>query len=108
MSILLQRYSQRMKRRPTPAEKRFRRILERCCKTLGTKYQTQVVFSDGKYIADFYIPSYRIVFEIDGGYHGSPEQIEKDRLRDLWFSEKQIKVVHVSNDKTEDENYCRS
>jgi adenine-specific DNA-methyltransferase len=34
------------------------------------------------YIVDFYVPAYRLVIEIDGGYHDSAEQRAADAHRE--------------------------
>ena len=47
---------------------------------LGVRVRRQHVLAP--YIVDFYIPSYRLVVEIDGGYHLSPEQREADAHRE--------------------------
>ena len=36
------------------------------------------------YVADFYVPSHRLVIEVDGGIHRF--QREKDRLRDAYLA----------------------
>ena len=52
------------------------------------------------YIADIYLPMYNLIIEVDGGYHGTKEQIEKDynRTQDL-ISEGYI-VMRVDNEDT--------
>ena len=36
----------------------------------------------GKYIVDFYVPKARLVVEVDGSQHRTPEHLESDRKRD--------------------------
>ena len=46
----------------------------------GRKFRRQ--HSIGKYIADFYCPSEKLIVELDGEPHGDYIQIEKDIIRD--------------------------
>lgn len=60
---------------------------------------------DGKiYFADFYIPAYRTVIEIDGTYHDSMTQSKKDNDRDYAFKCKGIKTIRLNNAETLDKN----
>lgn len=52
----------------------------------GLKFRRQCVLLG--WIADFWCPSRRLIVEIDGGYHLSPEQIKKDRTRDTVLAAK--------------------
>lgn len=46
---------------------------------------------------DFWLPEYRLIFEIDGKHHLSGDQLRSDQERDAWFAEKKIKVVRILN-----------
>jgi len=61
------------------------------------KYYSQYPFKTKTsfIIVDFYIPSCRLVFEIDGSYHD--KQLKKDKNRDLFLSIKGIKVIRFKN-----------
>lgn len=64
----------------TKSEIAFKAILDK----LKVKYNFQHKFASIQfkcYIADFYIPNQRIVFEVDGGYHNTKEQRKKDATR---------------------------
>ena len=106
----IEHYARQMRKRPTPSEKRFRLILDKCCKVIGCKYESQKTFwnsSLGKaYIVDFYIPDYQVVIEIDGPYHQNDEQAKADALRDSWFINNRKRVVRVLNNQTLNEGYC--
>jgi very-short-patch-repair endonuclease len=50
------------------------------------------------YIVDFYIAEKKIVIEVDGLQHRTPEHIEADRQRDATLSNWNIVVLRYSND----------
>ena len=51
----------------------------------------------GNYIVDFYIPSKKVVIEIDGSQHYESDYIEKDKIRDSVLSDLGILVYRYSN-----------
>ena len=51
----------------------------------------------GNYIVDFYIPSARLVIEIDGIQHKEPDHLEADRQRDLDLKNLGNNVLRFSN-----------
>ena len=51
----------------------------------------------GRYIADFYIASAKIIIELDGSQHGGKEAKQKDKKRDLYLNELGITVLRYSN-----------
>ena len=52
----------------------------------------------GKYIADFYCASAKIVIELDGSQHyDTAESIKKDADRDAFFCQLGIKVLRYQN-----------
>ena len=57
---------------PTPAENSFAKLL----RYLNMDFEMQKVFSckESMYIVDFYLPQYKTVVEIDGGYHNTPQK----------------------------------
>lgn len=69
-----------LQRRATGAEIELKRKLDQ----LGIKYEFQWAFYYRGYagIADFYLPEYNLIIEVDGGYHCKEEQRIKDRIRD--------------------------
>jgi ATP-dependent DNA helicase RecG len=82
----------------TPAEKQLGKIL----RELKIKYQAQrpVHYAKGKFfILDFYIVMSRLCIEVDGGYHNTPEQQEKDTLRTEILNKQNVKVVRFTNEE---------
>ena len=61
----------------------------------GRKFRRQ--HSIGYYIADFYCPSERLIIELDGQQHYTPDGILKDRERDKHLSEMNITVLRFEN-----------
>lgn len=72
----------RMRREPTAAEKAFKQIMEE----KGIPFDDQVPFmrKGHNYIFDFVVCK-KWVVEIDGGYHNTEEQREKDKKRDEYL-----------------------
>jgi len=62
----------------------------------GRKFRRQ--HSIDNFILDFYCPSERIAIELDGGYHNTPKQSEKDKERDLILKSYRIKVLRFKNE----------
>ena len=58
------------------------------------------------FIVDFYIPSKKVVIEIDGIQHNSTEHKEADRKRDAILAEWNIIVLRYSNESI-DKNFMR-
>ena len=51
----------------------------------------------GKYIADFYIASAKIVIELDGSQHFEDAYMQRDALRDDYFRQIGCMVLRYSN-----------
>lgn len=49
------------------------------------------------YIVDFYCPKAKLVIEVDGDYHATPEQSEKDAIRDTQLQQLGLVVLRVTN-----------
>jgi len=52
---------------------------------------------DAKYITDLYIPEKRLVIEIDGEYHNTIEQKQKDEERTRYLRNKGYKVIRFTH-----------
>ncbi len=51
----------------------------------------------GEYIVDFYCAQAKLVIEIDGSQHGTPEGIEADRIRDAYMASIGLRVIRYPN-----------
>ena len=59
------------------------------------KFRRQAVF--GKFIADFYCHQAKLVVELDGSQHYSPEEIEYDQRRTTYLQMQGLCVLRFSN-----------
>jgi very-short-patch-repair endonuclease len=64
-------------------------------KLCGRKFRRQ--HSIGYYVADFYCPSERLIIELDGQHHFTPDGRTKDLERDKHLEMKNIKVIRFEN-----------
>ena len=53
----------------------------------------------GPYIADFACIAVRLVIEVDGATHGTPEEIEHDRRRTAFLEREGWRVIRFGNDE---------
>ena len=51
----------------------------------------------GKYIANFYSAEAKLVIELDGSQHCTPEEMQYDQKRTEYLQSQGIKVVRLSN-----------
>lgn len=74
----------------TTPEKIVRGLLDK----VGVEYKQE--YKIGKYWADFYLPKYNAVIEVDGDYwHSLPDVKEKDTRKDMFLKSKGISVMHI-------------
>jgi very-short-patch-repair endonuclease len=60
----------------------------------GLKFRRQHPL--GPYILDFYCPDVGLAVELDGETHDDPVRRARDRARDQWLREQQIRVLRIS------------
>ncbi len=87
------RLARELRKNMTPEEKHlwYDLLLRLPC----TAYRQGTILD---YIVDFYVPRGRLVIEIDGRQHTSPEHRQKDAERDEALSTFGITVARFSND----------
>jgi len=61
------------------------------------KFRRQHAF--GPHILDFFCVEAFVNIALDGGGHGRPEQIEKDKQRDEWLEARGVKVLRFWNSR---------
>lgn len=65
-------------------------------------YRQKVI---GEYIVDFYCAKARLVIEVDGGFHQSPQSVIEDNYRSRYLEDKGIYIFRVSNEDIESDFY---
>lgn len=60
-------------------------------------FQFPVVFTDSYFVADFYLPKYGVILEIDGDCHLTEEQRRKDAQKDAAYLTHGYHVVRIRN-----------
>ncbi len=60
---------------------------------LGVRCRQQALICG--YIADFYVPAWRLIIEVDGGFHD--RRGNYDQRRDEWLKENGYRVIRFSN-----------
>ena len=88
----LKPYAQKLRREMTPEEKH---LWYQFLKPQGIKAKRQQIIRT--FIVDFYIPSAKIVIEIDGSQHYEQEAQTKDHERDAALEQLGILVLRYSN-----------
>src|SRR5690606_29627978 len=63
----------------------------------GRKFRRQHSIED--YIVDFYCASEKLIIEVDGSVHDSPEAIANDRLRDKTLINWGFRILRFRNDE---------
>lgn len=92
------RYRKELLNNPTKEELIFKKYLE----SLGLKFNFQKGFLKPFHrIVDFYIKKYRLIIEIDGGYHLNT--LDKDALKDkIW---NRFRTLRITNSQINDGSY---
>lgn len=100
---LAKKFREEQIRFSTKAELKMKEVL----KNLKIKHEFQKVFNTKKYddisfrIADFYLPDYGTIIEVDGGYHDNLEQqqLDQQRSKELKAKNKVCKIVRFKNEE---------
>ena len=86
-----------MRRRPTGAESVFAQKLDNLKIVYEQQWVVKYVGIDAIY--DFYLPKMRLLVEVDGGYHGTDEQQQTDRIKDFIATKKlKRQILRISNE----------
>lgn len=101
----LKRYARENRKNQTKAEEIFEKLLN----SLNIRFSKQFPLSfihNGErknYIVDF--KHSRTIYEIDGGYHNTNEQIVKDNDRTLVMLKNGYRVIRIPNEMLENSNF---
>lgn len=99
---VISKYAHDNRENPTAAESRFKNFLSN--NKISYKFQVPIRCEGKGYIIDFVIHSKSlnkdIAVEIDGGYHNTPDQVQKDKIREDNLKESGYVVVRFKNEET--------
>ena len=91
---LLRQYARDLRKNMTRQE---RKLWYEFLKQLPVTVKRQELL--GRYIADFYIPSAKLVIELDGSQHFEEKGLAYDKERDAFFSGQGILVLRYPNNE---------
>lgn len=91
--------AKKMRKNPTPAERKLWRVLRRR-QLEGLKFRRQEVVLG--YIVDFYCPRLKLAVEIDGTYHSTLSQERYDEKRDFHLRQYGIRTLRFRNEDVYD------
>ena len=89
-----------LRRGMTPAEEKLWEAL-RGRRLAGLKFRRQHPLD--RFILDFYCVDLRLVVEVDGGIHATPDQAARDEERTMWLNALGIRVLRVTNEEVEND-----
>ena len=104
LKVIANKYRKDLMLNRTNAEKVFAYILTQ----LKVTYKEQYILYTKRsfYIVDFYLPVHRIIFEVDGKQHYTPEGLVKDNLRDNTIATLGFTVKRFRNDEVYNPRRC--
>ena len=88
--------ARKLRQNQTPQETKMWNIL-RNQQIKGCKFRRQ--YPIGEYIVDFVCKEIKLIIEIDGGQHNTPEQINYDKKRTKYLNSKGYKVLRFWNNE---------
>ncbi len=83
-------------RNRTNAEKEFQSFI-REFRHIKSIFNQAFNICDNIYFADCYLPKYKTIIEIDGGYHNTNSQQFKDERRTIYLNSVGIEVIRLTN-----------
>ena len=93
----IQKYAARRRWNPTPAEEKLRRILNDLNGgVLRDRFRREHAILR-KWIVDFYFHEIRLAIEVDGSFHRSKSQLNRDRRKDADCARSGITVLRITN-----------
>ncbi|MHC1784413.1 MAG: endonuclease domain-containing protein [Anaerolineaceae bacterium] len=88
------RQARKLRDNQTDAEKLLWQEL-RDSQLKGMKFRRQSPI--GRFIVDFYCAEKKLVIEVDGDTHCTPEQMAYDAARTAWLEEQGMRVARITN-----------
>jgi len=87
-------FARTLRVKPTDAERKLWAVL-RFKQLGGARFRRQQPI--GRYIADFFCPTAKLIIELDGDQHGSDEQTVCDAVRTKWLEAQGYVVLRFAN-----------
>lgn len=92
-------YQKCLRKKPTLGEQIF---IEKCQHfKIDYIFQKGFIAGSGFCIADFYLPKYKTVVEIDGKYHNRRKQRIRDHYKDRYYKNRNLKVLRIKEEDVE-------
>ena len=92
---LLKEYARYNRREMTESEELLWNVLRKSIRNYRFRRQHPI----GDYIADFICLPIRLVIEVDGGYHNTPEQQTEDQWRTEFLESRGYRVLRIKNEE---------
>ena len=92
---LLKEYARVNRREMTESEELLWDVLRKSIRNYRFRRQHPI----GDYIADFVCLPIRLVIEVDGGYHNTPEQQTEDQWRTEFLESRGYRVLRIKNEE---------
>ena len=104
LKVIANKYKRELTKNKTDAEKIFEYILDK----LKVEYKSQHIIYYGKsfYIVDFFFPKHKLIIEVDGKHHYTPEGLTKDVKRDKTLNKLGYKVKRFRNEEVYSPRKC--
>ena len=84
---------------PTPAELLMYAKLR--YRNIEFVYIHGVLSEHSFFTADFFIPKYRLIIEIDGKCHDNPDQAKRDIIKDIVYTSLGYNVLRIKNSEVD-------
>ena len=92
---LLKEYARVNRREMTESEELLWNVLRKNIRNYRFRRQHPI----GDYIADFVCLPIKLVIEVDGGYHNTPEQQTEDQWRTEFLESRGYRVLRINNEE---------
>lgn len=91
---ILLNFARKNRQNPTIAEEHIWNLLKD--PRITVKFRRQHIIGD--YIVDFVCLPLKLILEIDGKYHFTPEQEIEDKIREQWLNRMGYTIVRINNE----------
>jgi very-short-patch-repair endonuclease len=91
-------FARDLRNSPTPAEERLWHFLK--AGKLGVKFRRQAAI--GSYLVDFVCFPAKLIIELDGPQHLTPEALEYDGRRTNWLASQGFHIIRFRNQELDD------